>query len=253
MQFLRQAWSFASSRLRWRLGLNVAAGQLEAGSDASVSEFYNQRITDCAFLQDPNEYEYPRAAWILAQVRGGHLLEIGCGNGGMTRLLSRQVDRITALDISLPSLEAVDKLSLPNVDTQQALVERYTPDVFFDWIVMSEVLEHLRYPAQVVHKTNSWLKPGGSLLITTPNGFWESNEHLQEFSFESFGALFSDTDAESVEISYLRDREGRRRWLVARLSRAERPEKNDFPDRRKIRESRRSRTAATANTGHGRH
>jgi len=226
--------------LRWRLGLRVAAPELEAGDDASVASFYSGRVTDCSFLSDPEHYENPRARWILHRVSGGRLLEVGCGNGGMTALLAPKVEHLVALDISTPSLSLVAALGLGNVETVEALVEHFEPSGKFDWIVMSEVLEHLRRPQAVVAHCLEWLAPGGSLLVTTPNGHWESNEHLQEFNFQEFARTLVSEGAESVVLSYLRDGQGRRRWLVGQVTVADRPSvQDDFNDRRIIARSRR--------------
>jgi heptosyltransferase I len=89
-------------------------------------------------------------------------------------------------------------------------MEDYQPECGFDWIVLSEVLEHVRDPEQVVRQLVRCLAPGGSLLITTPNGHWEPNEHLQEFSIESFSQVVAAAGAEAVSVTYLRDALGRR-------------------------------------------
>jgi 2-polyprenyl-3-methyl-5-hydroxy-6-metoxy-1,4-benzoquinol methylase len=151
----------------------------------------------------------------------------------MTRLLAPKVERLVALDISTPSLAALNELGFSNVETVETLVEHYEPKVSFDCIVMSEVLEHLRRPAQAVARCVQWLAPGGSLLITTPNEHWESNEHLQEFSFERFSILLARSGADSVSIAYLRDAQERRRWLVGQATVAEHPQAPDtFSDLR---------------------
>ena len=85
MPLVKKLLRRTSLSLRFRLGLRVAAPELEYGDDQEVSKFYSARVTDCDFLGDPDHYEYPRAQWIVDQVEGGSLLEIGCGNGGMTR------------------------------------------------------------------------------------------------------------------------------------------------------------------------
>lgn len=209
-----------SARLRWRLGLRVAAADLEEGSDESVTRFYEGRVTDCAFLLDAGHYEHPRARWIVERVSGGTALEVGCGNGGMTRLLAPRVERLIALDVSDPSLEAVRALGLPKVETVKGLVERYRPDRQFDWIIAAEVIEHLRDPAAAVRRLVEWLAPGGALLLTTPRGHWESDEHLHEFTFGRVCALAAESGADEVHVAHLRDYEQRRRWLVAELRRA---------------------------------
>jgi 2-polyprenyl-3-methyl-5-hydroxy-6-metoxy-1,4-benzoquinol methylase len=203
------------------------APELEAGDGQSIEAFYNGRLTDCNFLADPEHYEYPRAQWILQRVSGGHVLEIGCGNGGMTRLMAERVRSLIALDASGVSLRAVEALGLANVSTVQSLVEEYAPTSSFDCIVMAEVVEHLRNPAAVIRTAVDWLAPGGSMLLTTPNGHWESNEHLHVFSLTSFAQILGDSGAESMTVSYLRDSIQRRRWLVGQLTTSSTPHAAD--------------------------
>lgn len=227
--------------IRWRLGMPVAAAELETGTDESVAGFYNNRVTECTFLDDPEHYEYPRAQWVLGHVAGKMVLEIGCGNGGMTRLLAPKVEHLIAFDVSAPSLKLVDEMNLANVVTAQGLIESFVPERQFDWVVLSEVIEHLRDPMAVVRKAFEFLAPGGSLVITTPNGHWESDEHLHEFSMLSFSGILAQTNCESFEAAYLRDRDGRRRWLTAVLRRAETPSTpDDFFDRKATARQRRS-------------
>lgn len=218
--------------IRWRLGMPVAAAELEKGTDESVAGFYNNRVTGCEFLDDPTHYEHPRAVWVLEKVKGGNLLEIGCGNGGMTRLLAPEVDHLTAFDVSEPSLRQLEAMGLSNVTTASGLLESFDPGRQFEYIVMSEVIEHLRDPLAAVKRAFDWVAPGGAFVLTTPNGHWESDEHLHEFSLESFSSLLAQTGCESMETSYLRDRDNRRRWLTAVLNQAVSPaEPDDFFDR----------------------
>jgi 2-polyprenyl-3-methyl-5-hydroxy-6-metoxy-1,4-benzoquinol methylase len=242
-----RALSQLLARLRWRLGLRVAAPELEIGTDESVSQFYSERITDCSFVGDPSHYEHPRVQWILEKVSGGDLLELGCGNGGMTRLLARSVDHIVALDVSSPSVQAVAAMNISNVDGVHSLIEQYRPSNLFDWIVMSEVLEHLRSPEITMARLVTFLAPGGSLLLTTPNSHWESNEHLHEFSFASLSKILARSGAERFTVSYLRDKENRRRWLAAEVvSCLTLPTLNDFGSRSVVSKARRTTNSAQA-------
>ncbi len=197
--------------------MRIAAAQLEVDSDESITAFYNERVTDCLFLSDPTHYEYPRAEWILSHdFSRATVLEVGCGNGGLTRSLAASAERVVALDVSRPSLEELARLGLRNVTPVLGLVERYEPDLRFDRIVLSEVLEHLRRPKAVIDRILTWLRPGGSILLTTPLGHWDSNEHLHEFDLASFERVLSHRSIERLTVGYLRDRHGSRRWLVGR-------------------------------------
>ncbi len=230
--------------VRFRCGLRVAAGALESGDDEAFAAFYQSRVTDCSFLGDPQHYEHPRVQWILKRANGGHLLEIGCGNGGMTRLLADVAEHIVAVDISKASLDELAQKGLPNVETVNVTMEQFEPSCRFDRIVMAEIVEHLRQPSVLVTKCVRWLKPGGSLLLTTPNGHWETDEHLHEFSLQTFMKLFVSSKAEAIQVGYLRDRDERRRWLVAQITApASPPRPDEFHDRWSVARSRRQRVA----------
>lgn len=226
--------------------MRVAAPELEKGTDESILQFYNGRITDCSFVGDPRHYEYPRVKWIKENISGGSLLELGCGNGGMTRLLADVADRMVALDVSSASLKVVSAIGLRNVEVVHSLVEQYHPEKTFDWIVMCEVLEHLRNPHDVVTQLLTLLAPGGSLLLTTPNRHWESNEHLHEFDFASLSKILARTNAERFTVEYLRDKDNRRRWLAARVeSPSTSPTLDDFGSRSATSKVRRANVSAS--------
>lgn len=237
--------------LRWRLGLAVADPVLEEGTDEAVRRYYGGRVTDCGFLLDSSHYERPRSDWVVGQVARGNLLEVGCGNGGMTQLLAPLVDRVAALDVSDASLQELRSLGLSNVSTVCGLVESYRPESQFDWIVASEVLEHLRDPGSFMQQCCRWLAPGGSLLLTTPNGQWHGQEdehedaveHLHTFSFSTLSRLSGELGTERVSLEYIRDGAGRRRWLGCRATREAVPPTADdfFPPLRQVRASRRVR------------
>ncbi len=219
MTFMEMEWILGRARnaIRWRLGLPVIAEALQRGTDGDVRAFYNSRLTDCDFLADPDHYERPRAEWILGQVKDGNLLEVGCGNGGMTGLLSPLVERIVAVDVSGNSLRKLQARQLPNVRIAEALIEEWETGEHFEWILLCDILEHLRNPEEIVRRCVKWLAPGGYLLITVPNGRWESNEHLHEFTLSSLTDILASTEGEAIAVSHLRDREGKRRWLVGKV------------------------------------
>jgi len=100
-----------------------------------------------------------------------HILEIGGGEGHFVRevFASRQ-------DISMTLVEPQADLSrLPStgVTVRSMLVEEWLakePPRPFDAIVAMDLIEHLRAPTATFKELiNSRLKPGGTIVITTPN------------------------------------------------------------------------------------
>ncbi len=70
----------------------------------------------------------------------------------------------------------------------------------FDCLIISEVLEHLPNPTEVVNKLEKWVKPGGTIIITVPYGpaeFYTWNwmyfrNHIWEFDHHDINDMFKD-------------------------------------------------------------
>ena len=206
--------------IRYRLGMHVVAPQLEDGTDSGVHAYYNSRLSECSFLDDPNHYERPRIDWILARVQGGSLLEIGSADGTVSALLAPRVERLVAIDVCEESVRRVRARGLSNVEARHGFIERTNLTEQFDWVVMSEVLEHLRDPRGVLARVLRWLRPGGVALLSSPDGPWEGDscEHLHVFDLESWCQLVVRAGGRTFRVFKIADRNGRDRWLGAEVS-----------------------------------
>jgi 2-polyprenyl-3-methyl-5-hydroxy-6-metoxy-1,4-benzoquinol methylase len=205
--------------IRYRLGMHVVAPGLEDGTDAGVHAHYNSRLSECSFLADPTHYERPRIDWILGRVHGGSLLEIGSADGTVSALLAPRVERLVAVDVCEESVRRVLARGLPNVEARQGLIERIDQTEQFDWVVMSEVLEHLRDPRGVLARVLTWLRPGGAVLLSSPDGTWEGDsiEHLHEFDLESWCQLIVRAGGRNFRVFRIADSAKRDRWLAAEV------------------------------------
>jgi 2-polyprenyl-3-methyl-5-hydroxy-6-metoxy-1,4-benzoquinol methylase len=208
-----------SRTLRYRVGQHVVAPGLESGTDDGVRAYYNSRLSECSFLEDPAHYERPRIDWMLERVAGGTVLEIGCADGTVTAMLARRVGRAVGLDVCAQAISRLRSRGLPNVECRVGLIEDFTPTEAFDWIVVSEVLEHLRHPQEAIGCWLGWLRPGGTLLLSSPDGRWEGDaiEHLHVFSLESWCSMLVHAGARAFRVFRIRDRGGRDRWLGAEI------------------------------------
>lgn len=114
------------------------------------------------------------------------ILDVGCGWG---RELSRLKNAV-GIDFSLPFLKTAKNYVKNDVVLADA---HYLPFACnsFDFIVASEVIEHLTHVTKVLDEFKRVLKPKGKLLIQTPNktltlGKFISREkcgHIHEFTF----------------------------------------------------------------------
>jgi SAM-dependent methyltransferase len=128
-----------------------------------------------------NEYPssfYPRSAgrmWPvlrdLTKVSPGKLLDIGCGVGFMSSIMSQLGFEVHCIDASQDiDGEVIRKFnlhfSLCNIESSPIPYS----DNSFDIVVLTEVLEHFNYnPLVPLEEIKRILKPEGLLFLTTPN------------------------------------------------------------------------------------
>lgn len=116
---------------------------------------------------------------LLQQPLGGHLLEVGTSSiipAALNTLVpSLKVD-VTHFDLSLPTegklpvIFGSTKLELNYVAVDLESTPLPIKDSAYDSILCSEVLEHLDVdPMYMLSELNRVLKPGGVLVLTTPN------------------------------------------------------------------------------------
>lgn len=125
---------------------------------------------------------------------GGRVLDFGAGTGGLARALAAcgrfgEVDAVDLVDYGHP---ADDPVRWSYADLNAALP---FPDGTFDTIVSLEVVEHLENPRFVAREWHRLLKPGGRLVLSTPNNeSWRSlvslavRGHFSAFTGSSYPA-----------------------------------------------------------------
>ncbi len=117
-----------------------------------------------------------RGEALLDRVRGsGPLLEIGCGTGGLLVAAARANRPVVGVDIASRWL-VVARRRLSDAGLSAPLIaaeaERLPwPDATFDTIVADSVLEHLDDPAGALWEWRRVLRPGGRLVVWSPNRF----------------------------------------------------------------------------------
>ena len=99
---------------------------------------------------------------------GRRLLEVGTGAGLFLKAASRAGWEASGLELSTEGAAfARDRLAL---DVRQERAEQMSfPPGTFDVAVMFDVIEHLFDPKAVLTATRRALKPGGVLVVSTPN------------------------------------------------------------------------------------
>lgn len=100
--------------------------------------------------------------------KGRKSLEIGCGFGAVSNLLSERGFEAYATDISQYAIREAKKLS-PQIKFLKFDVQKKIPfDGKFDLIVAIEVLEHLPFPEKAIINIYKKLKKKGFFVCSTP-------------------------------------------------------------------------------------
>ncbi len=177
--------------MSWRRAMRLTAGLAEHAM-AGIGRLAGRRYFDRAHFDqvyaslDPwgyatSPYEAARREAVLAALprrRYRSVLEVGCGEGHMTRLLAERGDRVVGLDISG---RAVARASSPPANVRVVRGDLLGPAPppeaplgGFDLVVCAEVVYYCyRLPfgraCQVARdRLVAWLAPGGDLVLQHP-------------------------------------------------------------------------------------
>jgi len=158
--------------------------------------------------------------------QGKRVLEIGCGPGSITKLLTQHGQcRVTALELDpeaitkvAPHCEAIMQADLNSAEWPRLLdgAER------FDVLVAADVLEHLYDPWTTLRRMVPLINPNGYLVISLPhvghaavvscliNGDFEYRDwglldrtHIRFFGLKNIKQLFDQADLKIIEVRYV--------------------------------------------------
>jgi 2-polyprenyl-3-methyl-5-hydroxy-6-metoxy-1,4-benzoquinol methylase len=158
-----------------------------------------------------------RAQWDLSVFHlaarpGGQVLDVGCGSGRMMRRLAELGWEVHGIDFDPKAVEVARNQGL---DVRLGtLDEQSYDDGSFDAIVMNHVIEHVPDPLRLLESCKRVLKPGGKLVLATPNAWswghqrygrsWRGLEpprHLHIFTPQAIKRLAVDAGFTQLEVS----------------------------------------------------
>jgi ubiquinone/menaquinone biosynthesis C-methylase UbiE len=138
-------------------------------------DIWHQRVFDAAPQHDDASspwYELVREK--IGNVMGLRVLEVACGRGGFVRELARRGARATGCDFSLSALQVAQRKLPTDRESAAGLVHgdaQRLPfaDAAFDIVISCETIEHLPDVQTAVDEMHRVTRPGGKLLLTSPN------------------------------------------------------------------------------------
>jgi len=101
-----------------------------------------------------------------------NILDAGCGQGEISLRMVELGHRVAAIDLPGRSLDLANKLREESAAQWKIVAGSVEnpefPKASFDVIVSVEVIEHLYRPVTALMNLASLLKPGGTLILSTP-------------------------------------------------------------------------------------
>lgn len=123
-----------------------------------------------------------------ASIKGSEILDIGCGGGILSELLSQKGGIVTAIDLADGPLNVAkirqQKSKLPIDYRKISTTDLVKEGKQYDVITCLEMLEHVPDPSIVVKECAQLCKPGGHLFFST------INRNLKSFIFAILGAEY---------------------------------------------------------------
>ncbi|MGH3253177.1 MAG: class I SAM-dependent methyltransferase [Trebonia sp.] len=141
-------------------------------STASLRSFYEKPEVPASSGQDRARRQARMLRQVLRDVASpASIVDIGCGDGAATVLAARANPghRIVGIDWSADALRHARSRGLTLVRAEVGPTGLPIASGRADVVIMSELIEHLVDPDSALEEARRLLKPGGTLLLSTPN------------------------------------------------------------------------------------
>jgi 2-polyprenyl-3-methyl-5-hydroxy-6-metoxy-1,4-benzoquinol methylase len=137
--------------------------------------------------------------WIGARVVGGRVIDMACGEGYGSEVLSRSAASVVGVEANPEAFEhARLRYVRSNLRFERGMVENHGQAGAHDAVVFLQTIEHVHDPVAVLEHFRSRLAPGGTAYVSTPNvltlappGDPKSSNpwHIREYRAAEFGRL----------------------------------------------------------------
>ena len=153
----------------------------------------------------------PAGVRFLAARPGGRLLDVGCGSGDWLMFMRGLGWQVSGNDFDANAVKTAQGRGL---DVECASLEQQKhASGTFDAVTLSHVIEHVPDPVRTLAECRRILKPGGKLVLFTPNASslshrvfkndWRGLEpprHLHVFSTESMRPLLERAGFQNISV-----------------------------------------------------
>jgi len=128
----------------------------EVGYESYVEQEYSLRATFHRLMLNLKK----------RNLTGGDLLEVGCGYGYLLDEAELFFNRRVGTELNRHAVEQASRIA---EHIYEGGIDQIHEKEMFDLIITNQVIEHIYEPKMFIVKLLSHLKPGGGIVIATPN------------------------------------------------------------------------------------
>jgi methionine biosynthesis protein MetW len=169
-----------------------------------------------------NERPHGGHAKLLALVRPpGRVLDVGCSSGYLAHQLVERGCSVVGIELDARAAAAARAVCEDVLVGDVERMELPFPDASFDTVMCGDLIEHLRDPKGFLKRIRPLLRPGGRVVLTTPNvanwavrlnllfGRWQYTDrgildrtHAHLFTRRTLVNTFHETGFEIVDFDF---------------------------------------------------
>lgn len=146
-------------------------------SATSFYDYFHKKNDEIQYrIISRNSFTYYHTISLVDQyfVNSGTVLDVGCGVGTIDFFLSKGHKKIIGVDISKLAIDQArkskDALGIKNVEFIQAdITKSWLKNSKYDYLICSEVLEHVLNDEELIKNLYSKLKDGGVAIFSVPS------------------------------------------------------------------------------------
>jgi len=126
--------------------------------------------------------------------RNKQVLEVGTSTGYITKILKQRGNQVIGIEIDKDAGNVAGQFceSMIIGDIEELDLDEYIQPASIDVILLTDILEHLRWPGRILGKIKKYLTPDGYLVVSLPNvahGDLLLNLLNGDFRYTSMGLL----------------------------------------------------------------
>ena len=121
------------------------------------------------------------------------VLDIGCAEGTLSEKMNINGCEVTGIELDENAAKKAQRYCKEVIIGDIESIELKDEFLnYFDFIILADVLEHLKQPLEVLEKLTKYLKDNGQIIVSLPNiANWRIRFKLLmgNFDYESYGIL----------------------------------------------------------------